>query len=343
MFPAAISLGLTGLISSNQSDQIRLASLDFDGTTTFDLTNLPNQKQGNWTDYVLGVVHFLREKGVQIRGFDLLISSTLPKASGLSSSAALEVLIYYALQKEFSGSEPDRIQIALDCQQIENEFIGVNCGIMDQFAVANGKKDTCILLNCNSLEHQFVPLQLGDFSLLIINSNKPRTLANSAYNQRRKECEMALSQISVRRSIEHLVLAQEADLTHLSDEVLKKRTRHAFSEQNRVLAARKALETGDLIQFGQLLIQSHNSLKNDFEVSCTELDFVVEHLLESDGCVGARMTGAGFGGCCVALVQTEHIPTVSESLVLAYDEKFGYQPSVYPCQPSSGVRQLNND
>jgi galactokinase len=214
---------------------------------------------------------------------------------------------------------------------------------MDQFAVANGKQDRAMLLNCDSLAHKFVPLELDEYSLLIINSNKPRTLADSAYNQRREECEIALKKISEHRIIQHLVLADEGDLLHLSDEVLKKRTRHAFSEQDRVVAAQEALENGNLNQFGQLLSQSHNSLKNDFEVSCTELDFIVEHLLKSDDCLGARMTGAGFGGCCVALVHTESVPTISESLTLAYDENFGYRPSIYPCQPSTGVRQLNND
>ena len=187
VMPAAISLGITGIIRFSETETIRLASTSFNGASEFNLENLPNKKQGHWTDYVLGVINSVRREGISLKGFDLLLDSTLPKGSGLSSSAALEVLIHYMLHSLFGESEPDRSSMAVSCQKVENDFIGVQCGIMDQFAVANGKTNCAIVLDCNSLDYTHVPFDLGDYSLVIINSKKPRELADSAYNQRRKE------------------------------------------------------------------------------------------------------------------------------------------------------------
>lgn len=344
VMPAAISLGITGLIRPTTSDRVRLFSTDFDNTVEFDATSLPDKKQGAWSDYVLGVILFLKKKGIPIRGFDLLIDSSLPKGSGLSSSAALEVLIYYSLSKLFADLEPDRTQMALDCQQIENEFIGVNCGIMDQFAVANGKKDHAIKLNCNSLDFQQIPLNLGEYSLLIINSNKPRQLAESAYNQRRSECDEALRILQQKNpSLANLVDADLSETEAIENPVIRQRAKHAITEQLRVKQSAKALAQNDLETFGKLMNASHTSLSEDFEVSCDELEFIVSHLQLEKGCLGIRMTGAGFGGCCIAVIQTHRLSDTAKKLEIQYRNQFGYTPSFYSCQPSDGVRMLVED
>ncbi|MCF8276450.1 MAG: galactokinase [Flavobacteriales bacterium] len=340
VMPAAISLGITALCSKNDSNILRIHSTDFPETIAFDLAALPVSKQGNWGDFILGVVLDLKDKGIEPSGCDILFESNLPKGSGLSSSAALEVLCYHMFHVIATGTEPDRTKMALYCQKIENQFIGVNCGIMDQFAVANGKAQHALLLNCESLAYKLVPLQLGTHELLIINSNKPRTLAESAYNQRRQECDDALRIIQKERPIGNLVDAHESELELLCNPILKKRTRHAIGEQIRVMQSAVALRAGNLEEFGRLMTESHNSLKDDYEVSCSELDFIVEQLLASDACLGARMTGAGFGGCCVALVDKSAVASLSEQLGNGYQKRFGFEPSFYSCLTSDGVHTI---
>jgi galactokinase len=340
VMPAAISLGITALIRPAEGTRISLASTSFDGIFEFKLDNLPIEKQGRWTDYVLGVIHSVREEGIEIGGFELLLDSTLPKGSGLSSSAALEVLIYFTLHSIFGNVEPNRTQMALACQKVENDFIEVQCGIMDQFSVANGRMNHAMILDCETLDFKYVPLDLGHYSLVIINSNKPRELADSAYNQRRKECDAALEVIQNHRPIKQLVHATEPDLELISDPVLKKRMKHAFSEQLRVLASELVLQNGDIKAFGELLTASHNSLKDDFEVSCNELDFIVRFLTASEHCAGARMTGAGFGGCCIAVIQNEKIDELCNALCVAYLNKFGFAPNWYACQTADGVHSV---
>lgn len=340
VLPAAISLGITALIRENDTREIKVYSSDYKVFATLNLDSLPSHKQNHWSDFILGVILNLQAKGVLISGCDILLSSSLPKASGLSSSAALEVLVYYMFSKMRTDLEPNRVQMALDCQKIENEFIGVNCGIMDQFAVANGKKSTAILLNCDSLEHQTVPLKLSEYSILIANSNKPRELAESAYNLRIKECSESLDILRSHRKIENLVDAREEDLSLIDDPILQKRTRHAYTENERVKEAVKSLNKSDLNSFGKLMHASHLSLQNDFEVSCSELNHIVEALMSEPSCLGARMTGAGFGGCCVALVKTESVDAVSQKVASSYTKAFGFAPSFYPCIPSDGVHEI---
>ena len=341
VMPAAISLGITALIHPNGSSNVTVHSTDFDETVALDLNTLPTLKQNHWSDFVLGVILHLKHKGIEIGGCNMLLDSDLPKGAGLSSSAALEVLCYFMLSSVFEGNEPDRVKMALACQEIENNFIGVSCGIMDQFAVANGKKNHAIVLNCNSLEHEFVPLNLAEYSLLIINTNKPRALAQSAYNQRRKECEQALRIIAQQKPIENLVDATLNDLNLLHDAILAKRTRHAITEQLRVKQSVAVLRSGNLAEFGKLMNESHASLRDDYEVSCAELDLVVSELQKDGACIGARMTGAGFGGCCIALVKTQEIGALTQSLTKTYTLQFGFAPSVYDCKPSRGVHRIS--
>ncbi len=341
VLPAAISLGITALIRKSESRSIRIHSNDFDQTISIELEKLPIEKQNDWNDYVVGVILHLQASGIQIQGFDLLLDSSLPKGSGLSSSAALEVLVYYALTKTFAQIESDRIQMALDCQSVENNFIGVNCGIMDQFAVANGKKDHALMLNCDTVEFVEIPMDLGDHELLIINTNKPRQLAESAYNQRRSECNEALKILrQVDRSISNLVDAKADQLQLIENEVIRKRAKHALTEQQRVIASSKALKDANLKQFGQLLNQSHASLRDDYEVSCDELDFLVNELQRAEGCLGARMTGAGFGGCCIALMDSSYDKNQVQILFNQYKKRFDLTPSLYACQIAQGVSRV---
>ena len=340
VMPAAISLGITGLIRTNNSRAIRLASTSFDGLVELNLDKLPREKQGSWSDYVLGIIQSVKSEGIEIGGFDLLLDSTLPKGSGLSSSAALEVLVLFALHSLFGESEPDRTQMALSCQKVENDFIGVQCGIMDQFAVANGKANHAMMLNCDSLKFKHVPFELGDYSLVIINSNKQRELADSAYNQRRQECDKALEIIRQHRAIENLVNATSSDLDLIADPILRKRTKHASTEQQRVLESESALRNADIETFGELLNASHRSLRNDFEVSCSELDFIVDLLSESEHCLGARMTGAGFGGCSIAVIDTNRTDKLCEKLSLAYNSQFGFPPEWLICEIANGVHSI---
>jgi galactokinase len=340
VMPTAISLGITALICPTTSSKIRVHSTDFDETIELNLGSFPTSKQKHWGDFILGVIIYVEQQGIKLGGCDILIDSNLPKGSGLSSSAALEVLCYFMFHTVFGGTEPDRTQMALDCQQIENDFVGLNCGIMDQFAVANGKENHAIVLNCNSLEHEFVSLELGEYSLLIINSNKPRTLAESAYNQRRKECDEALNIISNHRQLKNLVEARLDDLKLISDPILKKRTRHAITEQLRVQDSVTALSSGNLAAFGKLMNESHASLRDDYQVSCPELDFIVCELQRNSACLGVRMTGAGFGGCCIALISSKDVSELTKKLTETYNNRFGFGPTFYDCKTSEGVHHI---
>ena len=340
VMPAAISLGLTATVRMNNSHSIGIHSTDFNETCAFDLRSLPSVRQNHWTDFIVGVLLNLRQQGIEPSGCDLLIESDLPKGTGLSSSAALEVLCYYMFHSMFTGGEPDRVKMAVECQKIENGFVGLNCGIMDQFAVANGRSDHAIVLNCGSLEYELTPLNLKNNSLLIINSNKPRTLAESAYNERRQQCDNALKLIAQARPIHQLVDATESDLDLIADPVLKRRARHAFSEQTRVERSADALRNGDLNTFGKWMNESHTSLRDDFEVSCPELDFIVNEFRKNPSCLGVRMTGAGFGGCCIALVATNAVGAMTEQLERSYTLRFGFAPTFHECKTSDGVHRV---
>lgn len=338
VMPAAISLGITALVKPNDSKQIRLHSSDFEGTEVFDLETLPILKQGKWSDFVLGVL--LQIDKSNAFGLDIIFESSLPKASGLSSSAALEVLSYYIFSKYWLKEDANRTQMAKSCQEIENHFIGVECGIMDQFAVAQGKAGNAIKLRCDNLDFEYVPVDLKEHSLVIINSNKSRELAGSAYNQRLKECKDAITEIRKHHEIDSLINATDEDLQLLSNDVLKKRTKHAFSEQKRVLSAAKALKKNNIKKFGEILNTSHQSLKLDYEVSCAELDFIAESLSSSPYCLGARMTGAGFGGCCIALIETSKESELRNQLKATYSKTFDINLSWYNCNISDGVRTV---
>lgn len=341
VMPAAISLGITARIQRNGIDLMRLQSEPSVEWVEVPLDALV-ARPGHWSDYIIGVMLSLQEKQIPLEGCDIVFSSTLPQGSGLSSSAAIEVLTYYMLTHFLTGNEPDRRTMAIACQQVENTHIGVNCGIMDQYAVAMGKKDHALLLDCSTIAHQDIPIHLGEHALLIIDSKAPRQLAASAYNERREECDAALSILRKFRSIDHLAAATMDDVEMLSDPILRKRARHVVSEQMRVTQATSALSSGHLVRFGELLNASHASLRDDYEVSSPQLDHIVFMAQQQEGCLGARLTGAGFGGCCIALVAKSAIPQLIGKLESSYQHHFQLPIAFHACTVSKGVRRLTH-
>jgi galactokinase len=336
VMPAAISLGITAEIAGIEEQKIILSS---DHST--ERVELPiigiTAKPGHWCDHVIGVLLDLQRCGLSLTGCEISLSSTLPQGSGLSSSAAIEVLIHYMLTHWLTGMEPDRREMALACQRVENTHIGVNCGIMDQYAVALGRKGHALLLDCASVQHEEIPLNLAGHTLLIIDSKAPRQLASSAYNERRRECDAALAVLRQNRDRAFLTEAKENELSDLHDRLLRKRARHVVSEQQRVVAAAAALQGGDMHEFGQLLNSSHASLRNDYEVSSPQLDHIVSMAQGTDGCLGARLTGAGFGGCCIALMRDDAVAPFVEKLKSSYLDAFGLHAEVHTVEVVDGV------
>ena len=337
VMPAAISLGIHANVKSRSDNKIICSSAQFSTTVEIDLSKSIEQESG-WGNYVKGVVKYLKDAGLKIPALEIEFSADLPSGAGLSSSAALEVLVAYILQKEAGLENIDRIKTALLCKEVENDFVGVKCGIMDQFSVATGKKEHAVILNCETLEHEFVPVITGDYGFVIINSNKRRELAGSKFNERKAECEIALKAIQRHKSINSLGEATKEDILNLIDnKTAQNRALHVFEENQRVLLAGKALKQGDLLEFGLLMNASHQSLKNNYEVTGIELDTIAENAIMIDGCIGARMTGAGFGGCSIALVKKSETQIFKEKLNQIYTFEIGYPLSFYEFEISNGV------
>jgi len=291
-----------------------------------------------WTAYPEGVARYLQREGIPVPGCDILYLSDLPVGAGLSSSAALELVTAYALLK---GAEVDRVWLAQLCCRVENEFVGVRCGIMDQFAVAMGKPGYAVLLDCGALEAhdgergevpawRYVPINTGDYSFVVMDSRKERSLASSAYNERREECEAALRLIRKHKDIANLCEATPEDVARFVEgPVLQRRARHVVTENLRTKQAAELLEQGKVVEFGTLMVESHRSLRDDYEVTGPELDTLVEAALEAEGCIGARMTGAGFGGCALALVRTDCLEAFKERVAELYRTRTGIEPAFY--------------
>ncbi len=341
VMPCAIDLGISATVTDCTSGTVCFSSAAHVNSFNFQLAELPGfDSKYEWSNYPLGVLKHLQNEGYELPSLSISFESNLPEGSGLSSSAAIEVLTAYIVQDILNVSI-DRKELALFCQKVENEFIGVKCGIMDQFAVANGKNNHAILLDCNTLKYEHIPFELDDYSLLILNSKKPRSLIKSAYNERKASCDEALR--ILQQHVPMLTLA-EASMEHLQwlkDEEMTKRARHVISEQLRVNLSKKMLENGDLFTFGKLMNASHSSLKNDFEVSGFELDVLAETAQELDGCLGARMTGAGFGGCAIAIVKKEYIPSFKDEINKIYFNATGLQCEVYETYACDGVISAN--
>ena len=343
VMPCAISLGTYLAISKNKDKLLRFHSLNFPETIELHLQENYSKTGKTWFNYPLGMINELIEDGNLISGLDMLFNGNLPIGAGLSSSASIEVLTGFALNQLF-GMKISHKDIALMGKKVENEFIGVNSGIMDQFAVAMGKKDKAILLDCDSLDYEYLPFETGEYILAIINSNKQRTLADSKYNERFAECGKALKALKKELNVTHLCdidLNTFEEHRHLIDDpVLQKRALHVISENFRVGEARDALKSNDHINFGKLMYASHRSLKDWYEVSGKELDTIVEFCKTYDDCIGARMTGAGFGGCAIALIKKNKFDDFSSKLSSYYQQKIGYKPEVFASEIGDGVRQL---
>lgn len=343
VMPCAISLGTYLAVAKNTDKKLRFQCLNFPETAELHLQSSYAKTGKEWFNFPLGAIHQLLQEDHTISGLDMLFYGNLPIGAGLSSSASIEVLTMFAV-KELFQLDITNTEIALLGKKVENEFIGVNSGIMDQFAVAMGQKDKAILLNCDTLEYEYLPFEIGDHVLAIINSNKQRALADSKYNERFRECGAALKLLKQELSVTHLC---DIDLsmfnTHkhlINDSVLEKRALHVITENERVKQAKDALQNGELKKFGELMYASHQSLKDLYEVSGKELDTIVEFCKTYGNCIGARMTGAGFGGCAIALVKKDSFDDFSEKLITYYNEKIGYEPEVFASAIGDGVKVL---
>jgi len=347
VFPAAISLGTYGAARKRDDQLLRFFSGNFEekGIIEVPLENLHFEPEHNWTNYPKGVLHFLQKAGYTIdRGMDVYVYGNIPNGSGLSSSASLELLTGVIAEKLFD-LQLERLDLVKIGKLTENEFIGVNSGIMDQFAIGMGADQRAIYLDTNTLEYDLVPLDLKDNVVVIMNTNKRRELADSKYNERRAECEKAVEELNRKLSITTLGELDEWSFDEYSylieDENRLKRARHVVLENQRTLQARAALQAGNLEKFGRLMNASHVSLEHDYEVTGLELDTLVHTAWEQEGVLGARMTGAGFGGCAIALVGKDAVESFKENVGRKYQEVVGYAPSFYIAEVAGGSRVLD--
>lgn len=341
VLPAAINLGISATYVPRNDSKIIFRSTTHSLHKEFELdSELSFDPSNEWTNYPLGVIAQLKKENHSVSGCEITYESNLPEGSGLSSSAAVEVLTAFTVLSQ-SETSINLVWLANLCKQVENEFIGVKCGIMDQYAVALGKKDYALLLDCKQMHHEYIPFELGDYRLVIMNSKKQRSLIHSKYNERKAECEEALKQLQyAKHELQNLCEADMSFLALLQDETLYKRARHVISENLRVKEAVKVLEMNDLSTFGRLMNASHASLKNDYEVTGIELDTLAETAQEVKGCLGARMTGAGFGGCAIAIVHRTAVEVLKNQVGERYLTVTGLNCEIYETQIGDGVHQL---
>lgn len=346
VFPCALSFGTHCVFCRRDDDKIRLHSLNLPekGIIEADLNHIEYKKEQDWANYPLGMIKTIQNHGYKLdHGFELLFWGDIPSGAGLSSSAAIELATAVAMNKAFHLHIP-QVELVKMAQEDENKFVGMNCGIMDQFASGMGKEDHAILLDCNTLDYEYVPLNLRGVSIVIINSNKKHALVTSEYNTRRKECEHALKELQQAlpiKSLGELTIEQFEQNKHLiTSEVERRRAKHAVYENQRTLQAAAALKKGDLVTFGKLMNQSHVSLRDDYETSAPELDIIAETAWNVAGVLGARITGGGFGGCAVALVRDEAVKPLMDTLNRIYPEKTGLKADFYIASAGGPARQM---
>ncbi|WP_250278857.1 galactokinase [[Clostridium] colinum] len=347
VLPCALTIGTYGVVRKRDDKKIRCYSLNFQdkGIIEVDITNLNYNEQDNWVNYVKSVIWAFNQKGYKIEfGFDFVCFGTIPNGSGLSSSASLEILISKILI-DLNNFNMDMIEVALISQFAENKFIGVNCGIMDQFAIAMAKKDNAIFLNTNNLEYKYAPINLENMKIVISNTNKKRELADSKYNERREECEKSLIEIKkIKNNIETLADLTPDEFEKIKDiiknEIWQKRVKHVVYENDRTKKAYKFLQENNIKKFGELLNLSHKSLKEDYEVTGKELDTLVEISYQQDGVLGSRMTGAGFGGCTVSIVREDCVQNFIKNVGKSYREKIGYDADFYVAEIGNTPKQI---
>ncbi|WP_410429672.1 galactokinase [Metabacillus litoralis] len=346
VFPCALSIGTYAVVQKREDKMIRMYSMNAENTgmIEFSLDRLQYEESHEWANYPKGIIHTFKKHGYVIdQGFDVLFYGNIPNGAGLSSSASIE-LVTAVLIKELLNLKTDMVSMVKMSQQAENEFIGVNCGIMDQFAIGMGKEDHAVLLNCQTLDFTYTPLRLQDASLIIANTNKKRGLADSKYNERRGECERALKDLQVELSIYSLgELTPEQFEQHkhlIQNPVDRKRAKHAVYENARTKEGVSKLQQGDITGFGELMKKSHESLRDDYEVTGKELDALVEMAWMQEGVIGSRMTGAGFGGCTISIVENNKIDVFIEQIGKQYKEKIGLTADFYVVQVGGGATEL---
>jgi galactokinase len=344
VFPCALTIGTYGVARKRQDDTIRFYSANLQNAPAVEvsLSDLSYQKKYNWANYPLGVVWAFDQRGKKLdTGFDMAIWGNIPNGSGLSSSASLEVLTGVILRDLYGFDDLTAVDLALIGQYSENNFNGCNCGIMDQFAVAMGKKDHAIFLNTSDLSYEYARIQLPDAKIVITNSKVKHSLVDGKYNERRRECAEALQQLRKVTDISALgeldVASFEKYQSAISDEECRKRAKHAVAENQRTIAAVAALKQDDIVTFGQLMNQSHISLRDDYKVSCEEVDALVELAWSVDGVMGSRITGGGFGGCTVSIVKNDAVDTFVDRVGSGYKEKTGIEAEFYVVDIGDGA------
>jgi galactokinase len=350
VFPAALTLGSTVIARPREDRKMRLIATDLGIQVEGSLDHLEEYKSLKWGNYQLGVADELQKAGYELTGCDLLYHDTVPLGAGLSSSAAIEVATAIALVSLGNSAnglmQPlDMVKMAMICQKAENRYVGVNCGIMDQFSSAMGKADHAIFLNCRDLSFMHVPLNLHGYRIIIVNSNKKRGLADSKYNERRSQCEQALD--ILKRFIPDATCLGEISQEQFNrfrheihDELVRNRAEHVITEDDRVLKSVEALKNDNMALFGKYMIQSHASMRDLFEITCVELDVLVEEALKIEGVAGSRMTGGGFGGCSVSIVREEAVQNFIDEVGKGYTARTGLTPSFYISDIGDGGREI---
>ena len=346
VFPCALTIGTYGVARKRNDKKLRFYSMNFEqlGVLESSVENLKPEKEADWTNYPKGVMWAFGEKGMKVeQGMDLVLFGNIPNGSGLSSSASVEVLTGFILRDMF-GFDVTNQDLALIGQYSENKFNGVNCGIMDQFAIAMGKAGHAIFLDTATLKYEYAPIKLENAKIVISCSNKKRGLGDSKYNERRSECEKALAELQKVVSIDALGDLTEAQFEEhkdaIKEEVCVRRAKHAVYENQRTIKAVEALKNNDVALFGKLMNESHVSLRDDYEVTGIELDTLVEEAWKIDGVIGSRMTGAGFGGCTVSIVKDEAVDTFIKEVGAAYEKKIGYAADFYVVEIGDGPVKL---
>lgn len=343
VFPCALNYGTYLMIRRRKDNKIRLTSLNFKEDAGIEYNGLFVKSSPAWINYPLGVINEFLKKDISITGLDMLYYGDVPNGAGLSSSASIEMVTAVAINDMFTAGI-DTLTLVQMSQRAENEFVGMNCGIMDQFASGFGKKDHAIFLNCDTLKYEQVPVLLGNCSLIITNTNKKRGLTDSKYNERRSECEKAVRLIQPYKPVMNLSELTIDDLPELgkyiTDPVILKRARHIITENARVLEAVRVLKENNIDRFGHLMDQSHDSLMSDYEVSGTELDTLVYEGRKLEGVVGSRMTGAGFGGCTVSIIKKTHVEEFKRKLGVVYHRMTGLSAEFYEPLIGDGGRRI---
>ncbi|AQX55822.1 galactokinase [Priestia flexa] len=346
VFPCALSIGTYAVVHKRNDQKVRMYSANFEdkGVIEYKLDELVFEEEHDWANYPKGVISTFVKNGYELRnGFDVLFYGNIPNGAGLSSSASIE-LATAVLVNQLEELDIDMVEMVKMSQQAENEFIGVSCGIMDQFAIGMGKEDKAILLNCQTLDYTYSPLQLENAVLVIANTNKRRGLADSKYNERRSECDQALADLKSNYELESLgdlTKAQFEQLKHLiKNPTNQKRAKHAVYENERTKEAVVKLNNGDLQGFGLLMNESHRSLRDDYGVTGKELDALVEAAWVQEGVIGSRMTGAGFGGCTISIVKENKVDSFISEVSAAYTKATGLQANFYVVEVGEGAREL---